>query len=367
MNGLALGVMTGTSLDAIDIALLSIKNSKPDKLMGFYSQPIPKIHKKEIQTLLEASHNEIHKASIINNKLSFKISLTINKFLKKIKVSPKQIMIVGVHGQTIRHNPLEGYSIQLCNPSIIAEKTKISVASDFRTRDIVRGGEGAPLAPVFHKEIAINFAPCAILNIGGIANITLIDNNKKNNECIVKGFDIGPGNCLSDIWCNYNLNKPYDNLGIWAKSGSLNQQLLKLMLKDPFFEKSSPKSTGIEYFNFDWINNFLNSINVKVNPENVQKTILELTAVTISNSIPRKYEKLFICGGGIKNKYLLERIRLNTRKKIFSTSHLGWKPECIEPACFAWLAAKTLWQQKVELNQITGSKNNGINGSITFA
>ncbi len=367
MNGLALGVMTGTSLDAIDIALLSIKNSKPDRLMGFYSQPIPKKQKKEIQELLEASHNEIHKAAIINNKLSFKVSSTINKFLKKIKISPKQIMIVGVHGQTIRHNPLEGYSIQLCNPSIIAEKTKISVASDFRSRDIVRGGQGAPLTPIFHKEIASNFAPCAILNIGGIANITLIDNDNKNNEFILKGFDTGPGNCLSDVWSNYYLNKPYDNLGLWARSGCLNQKLLKLMLKDPFFEKPSPKSTGVEYFNFEWINSFLSSINVNVNPVNVQKTIIELTAVTISNAIPNKYKKLFICGGGIKNKYLTERIKNKSRKKIFSTGHLGWKPECIEAACFAWLAAKTLWQQKVEFNQITGSKKNGINGSITSA
>ena len=366
MNGLIFGVMTGTSMDAIDVCLLEIKNGMPIDLRDFTSKPIPKDLKNVFISLLNKGPNELEKSQIASIDFSLKISKIINSIINKHNLEPNKILGVGVHGQTIRHNPEKSFTLQLCNPSIISEKTKLTVISDFRSKDIAAGGEGAPLVPLFHHEIIKDFAPCAVVNIGGIANITIISKCKTKGTKVTKGFDTGPGNCLSDSWCQDNFNKPYDYNGDLAREGKLNEELLTTMLLDQYFTKKTPKSTGLHHFNRSWIKQKIQGVKNIPHKKNIQSTLIELTALTITNNIPKSCKKVYVCGGGAKNSYLLERMIKLSHCEVFSTEIIGWDPQAIEAACFAWLASKTLNYEKLDLRLITGSKNPVILGNITF-
>ncbi len=365
MSELIFGVMTGTSMDAIDVCLLEVEDGKPVRSKDFYSKPISKNLRNTFLSLLTDGQNELERSNLASIELSLNIAQIVNSILKRNNLTPKKVLGIGVHGQTIRHNPEKLFTVQLCNPSIISEKTKLTVVSDFRTKDIVAGGQGAPLAPLFHKEISKNCAPCVILNIGGIANITVI---KKNNDdiSIEKAFDTGPGNCLLDLWCKKNFDKPYDNKGSLAKEGILNNKLLKNMFSDPYFSKNSPKSTGLNYFNEDWINIKLRNFKNQIDKKNTQTTLTELTALSIAKNIPKDCFTIYVCGGGAKNFYLVERIESITQCKVLSTYEIGWDPQIIEAACFAWLALKALNNERLDLRTITGSKRPTILGNITF-
>lgn len=366
MNGLIFGVMTGTSMDAIDVCLLEIKNGKPINLKDFASKPMSKSLRDVFLCLLNKGPDELEKSQVASIHFSLKISKIINSIISKHQLNRKKILGIGVHGQTIRHNPEKSFSLQLCNPSVISEKTKLTVISDFRSRDIAAGGEGAPLVPLFHHEIVKEYAPCAVVNIGGIANISIITKCKKKGTKVTKGFDIGPGNCLSDLWCQDNFKKPYDKNGDVAREGKLNKELLNEMLLDPYFGKKSPKSTGLGYFNRSWLNRKLQCIQKRTFKKNIQSTLIELTAFTIANSIPKFCKSVYICGGGAKNSYLVERIEHFSHCKVYSTDVIGWDPQSIESACFAWLASKTLDNEKLDLRLITGSKKPVKLGNITF-
>ena len=361
MNEFVLGVMTGTSIDAIDIALLKINDNKPKKLIDFCSKKFPGKLREDLVSLSTSSITNIHSLSITANNLSLEIAKNINLFLKK-QGTKRKIVACGIHGQTITHKPSQGYSIQICNPNLIAESTGFLIVSDFRNRDICRGGQGAPFAPLFHAQIAPKNDVSAFVNIGGIANLSLIANDS------VEGYDIGPGNCLIDHWCQSKTNNLYDKNGKWAKSGEVVPQLLESMMNEPFFRDKPPKSTSSQFFNRDWLNNHLNKFGLNSNSvknEDVQATLTELTANLISKAIPRTVNKVYLCGGGINNKYLVERIRFNSDKDFVSTETLGWDPLTIEASCFGWLAYQTINKKKLDLRQITGAKTQGVLGVIT--
>jgi anhydro-N-acetylmuramic acid kinase len=359
---LLFGVMSGTSLDGIDIVLIHQKH-KSIKIIEFIHTPYSKKTRKDFLAL-HSGHNSDLEHSIQMSLSHAKTTANgIKKILKKHKLETKDIKCIGYHGQTIRHYPERGYSVQLGSANLLAELTNISVVSDFRNRDIVAGGQGAPLVPAFHNEFFFKKNKNRIIiNIGGISNITYLPANKK-----IIGFDCGPGNILLDIWVKIQRNKNFDNQGRWAKSGKLIEDLLLNFQEDPFFKKCPPKSTGRELFNIDWLNKF----DIKnYPPEDIQRTLLELTAVTINLSIKKfcsSTNEIYICGGGSKNKFLIERLEAVTGVNIDSTDKLNIPSQQVEAVAFAWLAKKCIQKQFNNSPTITGSSGSKILGAIHYS
>ena len=361
-SSLFFGVMSGTSLDGIDIVLINNRNKNID-IVEFIQIPYNTNTKKEFLAL-HSGHLSDLEHSIRLSLFHAKITANgIKKILKKHKLKNKEIRCIGYHGQTVRHLPEKGYSIQLGSANLLAELTNITVVSDFRNRDIVAGGQGAPLVPAFHNEFFFKKSKNrVIINIGGISNITYLPTNKK-----MIGFDCGPGNILLDHWIKIQHNKNFDNLGKWAKSGNLIEDLLFNFQKDLFFKKYPPKSTGRELFNMNWLNKF--NIN-DYSPQDVQRTLLELTAVTIKEAIKNfcsNFDEIYICGGGSKNIFLIERIKEITATNINTTDKLNIPSQQVESIAFAWLAKKCIQKKYNNSHKITGSSGPRILGAIHYS
>ena len=361
-SSLLFGVMSGTSLDGIDIVLINQQN-KTIKIIEFIQIPYNVNTKKEFIALHTGRHSDLEHSvhlSLFHAKIT---ASGIKKILKKYKLKAKDIKCIGYHGQTIRHYPQSGYSIQLGNANLLAELTNITVVSDFRNRDIVAGGQGAPLVPAFHNEYFFKKNKNRIIiNIGGISNITYLPDNKK-----IIGFDCGPGNILLDHWIKIQHNKNFDNFGKWAKSGKLIEKLLFNFQKDLFFKKLPPKSTGRELFNIDWLNKF--NIN-DYSPHDVQRTLLELTAVTINKAIQQfcsGFDEIYVCGGGSKNKFLIERLEKIIGVNINTTDKLNIPSQQVEAVAFAWLAKKCVQKQYNNSHTVTGSSGPRILGTIHYS
>ncbi len=361
-SSLLFGVMSGTSLDGIDIVLINQTN-RAIKIIEFIQISYSAKTKKEFLALHTEQHSDLEH-SIHLSLFHAKITANgIKKILKKYKLEAKDVKCIGYHGQTIRHYPQSGYSIQLGNANLLAELTNITVVSDFRNRDIVAGGQGAPLVPAFHNEYFFKKNKNRIIiNIGGISNITYLPANKK-----IIGFDCGPGNILLDHWIKIQHNKNFDNLGRWAKSGKLIEDLLFNFQKDLFFKKPPPKSTGRELFNMDWLNKF--NINIYP-PHDVQRTLLELTAVSINEALQKfcsTFDEIYICGGGSKNKFLIERLKEITGVNINTTDKLNIPSQQVEAIAFAWLAKKCIQKKYNNSPAITGSSGPRILGVIHYS
>ena len=361
-SSLLFGVMSGTSLDGIDIVLINQTN-RAIKIIEFIQISYSTKTKKEFLALHTEHHSDLEhsiRLSLFHAKIT---ANGIKKILKKYKLEAKNIKCIGYHGQTIRHYPQSGYSIQLGNANLLAELTNITVVSDFRNRDIVAGGQGAPLVPAFHTEYFFKENKNRIIiNIGGISNITYLPANKK-----IIGFDCGPGNILLDHWIKIQHNKNFDNLGKWSKSGELIEDLLFKFKKDLFFKKLPPKSTGRELFNIDWLNKF--NIN-DYSPQDVQRTLLELTAVTINEAIQKfcsNFDEIYVCGGGSKNKFLIERLEKISEININTTDKLNIPSQQVEAIAFAWLAKKCIQKKYNNSPAITGSSGPRILGTIHFS
>ena len=364
-KNLYIGLMSGTSADAIDATIVDFKKSKVNIInkIGF---SIPKNIKERILSFKDYKTIKVKDLYSLEYDLSILFSACVKKLLLESKFKAQDINATGSHGQTIWHCPdsSKPYTIQLGDPNIISSITKIKTVSDFRRMDIACGGQGAPLTPLFHAEFLGNKnKTTSIINIGGIANISLLD-GKKNQTL---GFDSGPGNCLMDLWTNKNTKYSLDNKGKMAREGNVNQNLLKECLKDSFFKKKHPKSSGPDFFNFEWLNQKLSSVKADISFKDVLATLLFLTIESISVSIEnlsKNIEHTYICGGGAKNLYLIECLEKRLAKKIQSTEVLGIDPDFLESACFAWLAKKRLENYSFSMNQITGNKHNLLLGTI---
>jgi anhydro-N-acetylmuramic acid kinase len=303
----------------------------------------------------------------LDSRLADHFSRTALTLLDKAGVDPRAISAIGSHGQTVWHDPEcpDPESIQLGNPDSIARQTGIVTVGDFRRADMQAGGQGAPLAPLLHRALFYQTdvsPPVArvVLNLGGIANISVIDASGA-----VSGFDTGPANCLMDGWIQQHRNEPFDCNGEWAASGEIVPALLQSMLADPYFMKTAPKSTGVEYFNASWLTRQLENSNLK--DADVQATLAELTAVSVANSI-RQFAPgdVLVCGGGTHNMHLVQRLQaLLEVTPVRSTADLGLDPDCIEAILFAWLARERLAESPLDTRNITGASKPVLLGKIS--
>lgn len=358
MKNLYMGIMSGTSLDGVDIVLCEIDSSSC-KLLHSFEYQFPKELKRDILSIISTT-STLQNIGVLDNKLGTLFAHCTNSFLQTYKLNSQNINAIGLHGQTLWHEPNGNtlFSIQLGDANIVAAKTGIKTVADFRRMDMANGGQGAPLTPAFHQFLfASHQKNIAILNIGGMANITIL-----NGE--VKGWDVGCGNVLLDMWINKTKNKPYDKDGDFAKGGKVILELLEKMLNDAYFKKKPPKSTGREYFNETWLANFLPIFNT-YRDEDIQRTLLELTVKSIISDLKnRNIKMLIVCGGGVRNKFLMQRLDELCLCEIKSSDELGVSSEYLEAMAFAWLAYKRVHNETVELKSVTGASKNSLLGGI---
>lgn len=374
---LYIGIMSGTSLDAIDAILVDFADNKTTEI-AYRSDPIPEELRSQLLVLQASSDNELDLAARLDRQLAKLISQTVLSLLKDSKISAQRISAIGSHGQTLRHEPTlnDSYTIQIGDPNTIAELTKITTVADFRRRDIAAGGQGAPLVPPFHAAVFYNDRnnnkeQRAIVNIGGMANITLLQSGSSKDKPHVSGFDTGPGNVLLDAWIMKHKNKPYDRNGEWGRSGTINQALLNLLLSLPYFSAPAPKSTGREQFNLSWLEQTLAGLKESISPADVQATLTMLSACTISRAIidnAASTKSIYICGGGAYNQYLTELLEQALSPRLVRpTDALGIKAERVEALAFAWLARQTMLRLPGNCPSVTGASNSCILGGVYFS
>jgi len=352
--------MSGTSLDGIDAVLVDLGEAQPRLLAKHYA-PFDDALKNDLLALHQPGHNELHQTQLAANQLARLYAAAVNALLNTANSSNTKIKAIGCHGQTIRHRPEHGYTLQIGNAALLAELTGITVISDFRSRDIAAGGQGAPLVPAFHDKVLRHpGSHRVIVNIGGISNLTNLPPN-----AAVSGFDCGPGNLLIDAWCMQHLGKPYDDNGAWAASGQVLPTLLEHLLDEAFFALLPPKSTGRDLFNTAWLQNKLRG---NEQTKDVQATLLELTCRTIAQAI-QKYcagvKEVYLCGGGARNQTLRNRlIELLPSSSVQTTDALGVDSDYLEAIAFAWLAQQTLHGNPANLPLVTGAQHPCILGAI---
>ncbi len=372
MKNYYIGIMSGTSMDGIDAVLAEISDDGRTAVLCHKDVPFEKNLKNTYFDLQAPSDNELHKEALAANHLAQHYHLACTAILQEAKLQPSDISAIGAHGQTIRHQPQThdgiGYTKQSLNPALLAELTGIDVIADFRSRDIAAGGQGAPLVPAFHAAQFGCHEDLAILNIGGIANLSLIPANREEKMI---GFDCGPGNLLMDHWVKQSIGQSFDENGQWAAKGQVIQKLLGSMLDDDYFKKAPPKSTGRDLFNPEWLQHHL-KINDCLNqkPEDIQATLLALTAQSIAQDLklhgPRT-KRLLICGGGINNQQLIAHLKNACawipQENIQSTAVKGVDPQTVEAAAFAWLAWAHQRKQPANLPAVTGAKGLRVLGA----
>ncbi len=368
-----IGLMSGTSADGVDGVLVSFSQEESAQ-----ENIIPQFHK---HAYIQFSH-ELHNKLILLNQPSLNdleqsmqiaiecvdiYSQVVTTLLTEAKLPPATICAMGVHGQTVRHRPEKGYSIQINHPSLLAEKTGITTIADFRQRDIAAGGQGAPLVPSFHAYLwQHSTRPRCIINLGGISNVTFLP--AKTSHLPIVGFDCGPANALMDAWIQAHFNqKTYDHNGQWAASGTVLPALLDALLQHPFFAKPFPKSTGRDIFHLEWVRSFLIGTE---RPQDVQATLLALTVETIRQGLTQILDnaqplEIYLCGGGAYNPILLQALQQACPfATVQTTAVLGLPPEHIEAYAFAWLARQTQHGCTATLPSVTGARGPRILGAI---
>jgi anhydro-N-acetylmuramic acid kinase len=357
---LYIGLMSGTSLDGVDTVLVDLAQDKPELLAQHYL-PFDDALRSELLELHSTSNNELHRSQIVANQLSRLYAFSTTHLLQQIDIPAQHIRAIGCHGQTIRHCPEHGYTLQIGNPALLAELTGICVVSDFRSRDIAAGGQGAPLVPAFHNQVLRHpNIHRVILNIGGISNVTNLSPHAPTS-----GFDCGPGNLLMDAWCKTHQGKSYDANGAWAATGKVIPALLKQMLGEAFFAAAPPKSSGRDLFNMEWL---INKLRGDERVEDVQATLLELSCISIAQSIQAHCigaQAIYLCGGGAHNQTLRDRLaQLLPDSPVHTTDFLGVDGDYLEAIAFAWLAQQTLQGKPGNLPLVTGARHPCILGAI---
>lgn len=357
--------MSGTSADAVNAALVDT-GSGSFHVVASIALAIPEATRTQILRLFDTGVDEIDRMGCLDRSLGELFSKAVDQLLSEVQIKPKDVCAIGSHGQTIRHRPRlkKGlpFTLQIGDPNTIAERTGITTVADFRRRDIACGGQGAPLAPAFHNAVFADPSEVrGVLNIGGIANLTVLAPN-----AAVLGFDIGPGNGLMDAWIGHCRQQPYDRNGEWAATGAVCADLLARLHAHPFFVLSAPKSTGREEFTLTWLRSQLHGFE-HLSHQDVQASLAELTALTVREQVLAhgSIRRLFLCGGGAHNSYLRGRIQANLPScEVLSTAALGIPVDDVEAAAFAWLAQQTMTGLAGNLSSVTGATKQAILGGI---
>jgi len=360
---LVIGLLSGTSRDGVDAVLVNFTPRSMD-LLHAQCTPYPAAIKKTLDQLLESHRPPTEDmARLLDETLGRFFARVAQDLAREAGMEMRDISAIGSHGQSVWHAPMgdEPVSIQLGNGQLMAKNTGITVVTDFRSADLAADGQGAPLAPLLHQELFYKEGEDrAIVNIGGIANLTLLPASAS-----VTGFDSGPGNCLMDAWTMRHLQKSHDEAGGWAAKGDVDAQLLETMLQDPYFTQTPPKSTGPEHFNMGWLERVL--AGDEPDATDVQATLAELTALTIARSLPVKPlpKRLLVCGGGAHNTFLLSRIAAALPEVVVdTTARYGADPDWVEGLLFAWLARERLAGKALDTSMITGATHPVLLGAI---
>lgn len=405
-DGLYIGMMSGTSLDGMDAVLCQFGGEEniqqPLRLLASISQDFPPRLREVLLALCQPNgvqeltptmgepSSELDWFGWASKEYAEFASDVVNNLLQQSNTDVESVLAIGCHGQTVRHRPQMGFSLQLLDANILAERTGISVVSDFRRRDMAVGGQGAPLVPAFHQALfATPDSTRVLLNLGGIANITvlpananLINANPANDALVnnspVIGYDTGPANLLLDAWTALHTDKDYDAGGAWAQSGQVVEPLLNQLIEHPFFARTYPKSTGREDFNLAWLQSELQkfdqaSAHIRYSSADVQATLTELTAMSASMQInmfikAKENSSVYVCGGGALNDYLMTRLQAHLPHcKVETTASLGLNPAWVEAVAFAWLARQTLMGETGNLPAVTGASKGVVLGQVCFA
>ncbi len=363
-----LGLMSGTSLDGVDVAIVDF-NESPPRVLHCQTTPYPVSTRQALQALCQSQSSSLDDLYRLDAELGELYATTVKNALAAAALNREDIAAVGCHGQTIRHSPntSPAYTVQIGDPNRLAAGCGITTVADFRRKDIALGGQAAPLAPAYHQFLLHSAAEDrVVINIGGIANITLLPANRESQ---IVGLDTGPGNTLLDYWNEKHHATRFDDAGDWARGGEIIDSLLRAMLAgESYFQEAIPKSTGTEHFSPTWLHGFLNH---DCDARDVQTTLVELTAVTIASAIselPVLPANCFVCGGGARNRYLVERLQhLLPRCVVQTTEALGMNPDYIEAAAFVWLARERLKLRPGNIPAVTHAQRATVLGGVYAA
>ena len=359
-----IGLMSGTSLDGVDGVLAQADGSAPLQARGHVHLPFTPALREELLTLNRSGPDELHRCALAANAVASLYANVVAQLLAAASLVPADVVAMGAHGQTVRHRPGEfdgqGYTVQLINGALLAERSRIDVVCDFRSRDVAAGGQGAPLVPAFHAACFRQPGQdTAVLNLGGIANLTLLRADGQ-----VLGFDTGPGNLLMDLWCQRHQGRAYDEGGRLAASGRVDEALLQSMLSDPYFARLPPKSTGRDHFDAAWLDRFQTA-----EPGDMMATLLELTARSVVQALRQQAggtKDLLVCGGGAFNTQLMARLAnlLVPTVRVRSTAEAGVLPDHVEALAFAWLASAFVARRSGNLPAVTGAVGTRVLGAL---
>ena len=369
-----IGLMSGTSLDGVDGVLAQIHPQGQLVVQTHAFTAFDGPFKVELMALNQSGENELHRSALAGNQIARHYAQVVQDLLVTSGLQAQDIAAIGAHGQTVRHRPLEfdgdtslqrapvGYTLQLINPSLLAELTGIDVVADFRNRDLAAGGQGAPLVPAFHQGVFGRQGSCvAVLNIGGISNLSVL-----HPDGSVLGWDCGPGNALMDFWCSTHTGQAFDHNGAWSATGQVTPDLLATLMAEAFLQRTPPKSTGRDLFNPAWLQARLPAETLPA--QDVQATLTEFTALACAHDVQRhapQAQELIVCGGGALNGQLMQRLALHLPGvQVVSSELRGLPPLQVEAAAFAWLAAKTVRRETSSLPSVTGAHGARVLGAI---
>ncbi|UTA48415.1 anhydro-N-acetylmuramic acid kinase [Simiduia sp. 21SJ11W-1] len=358
MDGLYIGLMSGTSLDGIDAVLVNI-NDQQCELVRHHYAPLHDQLRERLLRVLDEQHLSLPELCAIDAQLGLQFADAANQLITR----KDRVIAIGSHGQTLAHYPTGPFanSLQIGDANRIARQTGITTVTDFRRADVAAGGQGAPLAPAFHAQLFATHGHRYVLNLGGMANLTHLE-----GERVMGGFDVGPGNVLMDGWIKQQRGYDYDAGGDWARTGRVDDALLAAFMATPFVQEPPPKSTGRELFNADFLARHLDGRNLAA--ADVQATLTEFTAACVSQALAGLPPgDLVVCGGGAHNQLLMERLTQRTKRATYSSEHLGVNPDYLEAMAFAWFARATLNQVPLRLAGATGASENTVAGAIYFA
>ncbi len=374
---LYLGLISGTSADGIDAALVRWDDDRPDAacqlLLGRTTTWDPMLRERLVALGQGGDCASLDELGTLDVQIALRFAEAALQLLDDAQVSPRQVRAIGSHGQTVRHRPAGAagdghlpFTMQLGDGNVIVERTGIATVNDFRRRDVAAGGHGAPLLPALHAALLSSTTEArAVLNLGGIANFTLLPGDEGRDATRVRGFDTGPANALLDAWCERHTGKAFDADGAFAASGTIDDGLLARLRDDPWFTLPPPKSSGRDQFHLDWVQA---SLTGDESPADVQATLLELSATTVADALRATQpgtRRVLVCGGGVHNPLLLQRIcSYLPGMQVESTAAHGVDPDFIEAMGFAWLARQTLARRPGNVASVTGAQGPRVLGAI---